>query len=172
MQSILIYIRIVISHTPVWAWLLLAMLCLLGIRRLRTRASSIWGLVATPAIFLGWSFVGAISFGHALGMGAALACWAACIAVGLLSFRLVGPPPSTWINEHRVVRSGSIGPLSVYLVIFGIRYGLEVWAGFFPERATLAAALALLLSGFMAGRTAGDLRFALLGKPPRRATSN
>lgn len=172
MQSILIYIRIVISHTPVWAWLVLALLCLLGIRRLRTRATSIWGLVATPAIFLSWSFVGAIRFGQALGLGVALACWAACIAVGLLSFRLVGPPPSTWLDEHRVVRPGSIGPLSVYLVIFGVRYGLEVWAGFFPERATLAAALALVLSGFMAGRTTGDLRFAVLGRPAPLATSS
>jgi hypothetical protein len=165
MPSILFYAEIVISRTPVWVWLVLALLCLLGVRRLRTHGTSPWGLVITPAVFLTWSFIGAVSFGDALGLWAALACWAACIAVGLLSFALVGPPRSEWVDEHRIVRPGSIGPLSVYLAIFGLRYGLEIWAGFFPERATLAAALALILSGFMAGRTTGDLGLALRKRP-------
>ena len=165
MPGPLFYAEIVIRQTPLWAWLVLALLCVIGVRRLRTRPTSVWGLVITPTVFLCWSLIGAVSFGQAFGLLVAMAAWIACIAVGLVSFRLVGPPQTKWIDERRVVRPGSYGSLIVYLSVFAFRYGLEVWAGFFPERAGLADALALIVSGYMAGRTAGDLWSALRARP-------
>lgn len=50
--------------------------------------------------------------------------------------------------------------MAVYLGVFSFRYGLEIWAGFFPDRGFIAHILAVTVSGFMAGRTLGDLWLA------------
>lgn len=100
-------------------------------------------------------------FGGAVGAGAAVCLWLACLLAGLLSFRLIGPPQGEWIDSQRFLRVGSPDPLIVYVGIFFFRYGLEIWAGFFPERALIAHAMAVTVSGYMAGRTVGDLWLAM-----------
>ncbi|MFN7026520.1 MAG: hypothetical protein ACK4QP_18800 [Pseudorhizobium sp.] len=60
----------------------------------------------------------------------------------------------------------SCGPLLFYVSVFFFRYGLEIRAGFLPERALTAQAIAVILSGYMAGRTIGDLGVAMRLRPP------
>lgn len=161
MSNALFYPGIVLEKTPAWAYLVLVLLCILGIRRLTSRPTSISGLAIVPTVFLVWSVIGAYVFGRASGTLTAFSLWLACSMAGLLSFRLVGPPKGRWINSQQFVRDGSSGPLIVYLGIFFFRYGLEIWAGFIPEQAQMAHGLAVTVSGFMAGRTLGDLWLAV-----------
>ena len=44
----------VITHTPIWAWLLLAYLVWQGIKAMQPRTSSIWRALIVPMIFIIW----------------------------------------------------------------------------------------------------------------------
>jgi len=165
MSEILFYAGIVLRHTPVWAWGVLLLLVFLGARRLRARPTTLLMMSATPAVFLTWSLVSAVTFSRADGGWFAIGLWFALVLLGLASFRLVGPTPVRWLDQTRLVRPASAGPLIVYLGVFLFRYALEIWSGFFPERAFLTSALAILVSGYMAGRTVGDLAFAARLRP-------
>jgi|GEM_PF-1683372 len=164
MEKTLYYIGVVIRETPTWAYVVLALLTFLGVRRLETRPTTVVGLSVLPIIFLTWSVIGAVVFGRAAGPLTASLMWAGWVLLGLVSFRVFGPPRGRWINSRQFAREGSVGPLVVYLGIFAFRYGLEVWTGFAPEQRVLTQGLALTLSGFMSGRTLGDLWLAVARK--------
>ena len=157
MGNALFYVELVLGETPVWAYVVLVLLCVLGVRRMKSRATTLGGLAIVPTLFLLWSVVGAFLFSSASGAATAASLWLTCLTAGLFSFRLVGPPEGEWIDSQRFLRVGSTGPLLIYISIFLFRYGLEIWVGFVPERALIAHALAVTVSGFMAGRTLGDL---------------
>lgn len=166
MENALFYAGLILSKTPAWAYLVLIALCVLGGRRLTSRPTSPVGLAIVPIVFLSWSVVGAFVFGSVAGALTALCVWMCSLAAGLLSFRVIGPPRGEWTERKRFLRAGSWGPLLVYVSIFFLRYGLEIWAGFSPERALTAHAIAVNLSGYMAGRTIGDLWLAIRLRPP------
>lgn len=166
MDNALFYAGLILSKTPAWAYLVLVALCLLGGRRVTTRPTSPGGLAIVPIVFLSWSVVGALAFGSVAGALTAACFWVSSLAAGLLSFRVIGPPHGEWVDRQRFLRTGSLGPLLVYVGIFFFRYGLEIWAGFSPERALTAQAMAVILSGYMAGRTIGDLWLAIRLRPP------
>ena len=165
MDDALFYAGLILSKTPAWAYLVLLALCLLGSRRTASRPTSAVGLSVVPIVFLSWSLVGALAFGSVSGALTAASLWASSLVAGLLSFRVIGPPPGEWIDGRQFRRTGSWGPLVVYVGIFFIRYGLEIWAGFSPEHTQTAHAIAVILSGFMAGRTIGDLWLAIRLRP-------
>lgn len=167
MSDALFYAGIVLRHTPLWAYAVLTLLVILGLRRLGDRSVSLSAMALTPMVFFCWSVIGAIAFWLGDGGWAAIGLWPVCVLAGLGSFRLVGPPPVIWLGGDRFSRPGTAGPLLVYLGVFFFRYGLEIWAGFHPERRYLAHALAVVVSGFMAGRTLGDLWFAVRQKTSR-----
>lgn len=168
MEDALFYARLVLSRTPPWAYLVLIALCLLGSRRTASRPTSAIGLAVVPMVFLTWSLIGAAVFGSVSGVLTATTFWAFSLVAGLFSFRLVGPPSGEWIDRRKFLRTGSWGPLAVYVGIFFFRYGLEIWAGFWPEHTQTAHAIAVILSGFMAGRTIGDLWQAIRFRPLAR----
>ncbi len=165
MADLWFYVVIVLKRTPPWAYGVLVLLLILGARRLRSQTISLWALSITPAVFFTWSVAGAVNFGLNDGGSLAFLLWPASLMVGLASFRLVEPSPLQWIDQHRLIRPGTAGPLLVYLGVFFCRYGLEVWAGFVPQRSLLAHMLGALLSGYMAGRTAGDFWLASRMRP-------
>jgi hypothetical protein len=166
MDDALFYAGLILSKTPAWAYLVLVALCVLGGRRLTSRPASPVGLAIVPAIFLFWSVVGTFAFVSVSGVLTALCIWVSSLAAGLFSFRVIGPPRGEWIDRHQFLRAGSWGPLLVYVSIFIFRYGLEIWAGFSPVRALTANATAVILSGYMAGRSVGDLWQAMRLRPP------
>ena len=166
MDNALFYAGLILSKTPTWAYLVLVALCVLGSRRLTCRPASPVGLTIVPAVFLSWSVVGAFAFGNISGVLTALCFWVSSLAAGLFSFRVIGPPRGDWTDRHQFLRAGSWEPLLVYVGIFFFRYGLEIWAGFSPKRALTAHATAVVLSGYMAGRTIGDLWLAIRLRPP------
>jgi len=156
----------VLEPTPLWAYVLLGLLIVLGIRRMRERATSLAGLLITPGAFLIWSLWSAVSFWMDEQSGFSLLIWPLALSMGLGSFAGFRASPM-----HRqgalIVRAATILPLLVYVGIFAFCYALEVLSAFVPERRALAQALAVLVSGFMAGRTLGDFAFAArLGTEP------
>ena len=159
MSDFVFYAGLLLGHTPLWAYGLLALLIILGVRRLRERKSSLAGLAITPGAFLIWSLWSAAVFWSREQSGFSALAWPLALSMGLLSFRWVRPSPMRW-EEGGLVRAATVMPLLVYVGIFAFRYGLEVWSGFVPERQTLTQALAVLVSGFMAGRTLGDFALA------------
>lgn len=165
MSETLFYVGVVLRHTPFWAWAVLSLLVFLGIRRLRTRTTTLLMMSVAPAIFMGWSLVSAVTFWRGDGGWLAAGLWPSLLLLGLASFRLLEASPVRWVDDARLVRPGTAGPLTVYVSVFLFRYGLEIWSGFFPDRQFLTSTLALLVSGFLAGRTIGDLWFAAHLKP-------
>jgi hypothetical protein len=169
MSEIFFYIGLVLGQTPVWAWIVLLGLVVLGVRRLRSRPTSLLMMSATPVVFLIWSLVSTVTFVRGDGGWFAALLWPACVLLGLCSFRLVGADSVVWVDQSRLVRPGTVGPLLVYLGVFLFRYSLEVWSGFAPERLFLTRVLAVLVSGYMAGRSLGDLWFAARLRPRQSA---
>lgn len=165
MSELWFYVGIVLEQTPVWVWAVLALLLFLGARRLRPRATTLLMMSAAPAVFLAWSLVSAATFWRGEGGWFAAGLWPLSLLLGLVSFRLLPASPVHWVDDARLVRPATAGPLIVYVSVFLFRYGLEIWSGFFPERQFLSSTLALLVSGYMAGRTIGDLAFAARLRP-------
>ncbi|MBX9615885.1 MAG: hypothetical protein K2X25_09850 [Caulobacteraceae bacterium] len=165
MSEALFYVGLVLRQTPFWVWAVLSMLVFLGIRRLRTRTTTLLMMSVTPGIFLVWSLVSAVAFWRGDGGLLAAGLWPSFLLLGLASFRLLGASSVRWVDDDRLVRPGTAGPLAVYVSVFLFRYGLEIWSGFFPDQQFLTSTLALLVSGYMAGRTIGDLWFAVHLKP-------
>lgn len=159
MADILFYSGIILRETPVWAYAVFVLLVLLGLRRLQTRNRSLLSASIAPAVFLVWSVGSAVGFGVLNGWVLATGLWALFLAAGLASFRLVSPSPVRWISGNEFSFVGTPGPLMFYMSVFFARYGLAIWAGFQPQHTTVASAVALAISGFTAGRTAGDFAF-------------
>lgn len=160
MSDIFFHVGLVLGHTPLWAYGLLALLIVLGVRRLKERKTSLAGLAITPGAFLIWSVWSATVFWIGERSGFSALAWPLALSMGLLSFRWARPSPMRW-QEGGLVRAATVMPLLVYVGVFAFRYGLEVWSGFVPERQALTQALAVLVSGFMAGRTVGDFMLAV-----------
>lgn len=131
MDNAMFYAGLILSKTPGWAYLVLVALCVLGRRRLTSRPTSPVGLAIVPIVFLSWSLVGATAFGSVSGPLTAVCRHGA-----------------NGLTDDSSCGTGSWGPLLVYVGIFFFRYGLEIWAGFSPERALTAHSIAVILSGY------------------------
>ena len=117
----------IISHTPIWVWILFAYLMLRGIKSLRPRKMTPERMLILPIIFLVWALYG---------IATELANW----PVGLTTFAIaltVGIAGG-WINALRlpaatfdartgkVTRPGSATILVLVLVGFFAKYVLSV----------------------------------------------
>lgn len=153
--------------TPIWVFVLFAVLLGLGLRRLRTGVQS-WARVwAVPAIFIAWGL-----YGLAAHLGAAasgLPHWIAGAAIGgALGWRSLDPSALAFDHRRRLVRQpGSVLPLLRNLGIFGAHYVLQAFAATHPSLRDSAMGWDLLVSGFSAGYFAGWAARFLAGQ--RRA---
>ena len=148
------YIGLVLSNTPWWAFAILALLVVLGVRRLKTRVRSLRVAFAIPSVFFIWSLfnVAAYSRDHSLLVGSLTLI--GLLVAGWFSARLYSSETGELQEDGRFLFRGTPEPLITYMAIFVIRFGLEVWEGFVPAAAVTAGALAISLSALMAGRTA------------------
>ena len=123
---------VVIQHTPLWVWGLLALLVLLGLRQSRPHRLSLPRATLLPAGMLALSLSGVIS---AFGTGAALSVW----ALALLATAAWGLHPSAaagarWSSADRLFhRPGSWLPLALMLAIFCTKFGVAVTLARHPE---------------------------------------
>jgi hypothetical protein len=162
----------ILSHTPVYVWVLLAALTTLGLLQTRRRRVAPMRLVALPAVLLGlglWSMAPAF---RALPISGA--AWLAALALGAAAgLRMRLAPGTAWLDtQRRFDLPGSWMPMALVLVIFLLRYAVGVGSALHPDWrnwAGLQVSLAVtfgLLAGLQLGRTGSLLRLSR-GAPAR-----
>jgi hypothetical protein len=149
-------VLIVLAHTPLYVWAVLALLIFIGVRRLRPRRTHLALAALAPAGFSAWSVATAAQLYFGAGQSAVLAAWPLAFVAGALSspIRTVPRPVHVhgWVFDYSATR----WPLTLYMLLFSIRYGLGIWAGFVPPMAPDLALAGLALSAFTGGRTVAD----------------
>lgn len=125
----------ILTHTPLWVWLLLAALCALGWNQTRTRSLSLKRMIIVPLVMLGLSMS---SLSNAFGTQMpVLLTWfmsMACIAIFIRRLRL---PSGHAYDAHSQLFTvpGSFVPLIMILSIFVIKYALGVTLAIQPNLA-------------------------------------
>jgi hypothetical protein len=152
---------IIAGHTPVYVWLVLALLLFLGVRRLKPRRTHLALAALAPLGFLTWSVLTAGFLFLDQGKGTAVVAWGLAFLVGALSghIRTVPRPKHVhgWVFEY----AATALPLTLYMLLWAIRYGFGIWAGFLPAMAETLGLAGLALSALTAGRTLADFIFPL-----------
>src|ERR1700744_649226 len=149
----------VITHTPVWVFVLFAYLVWQGIRAMQPRTMTIWRALIVPVIFIIWG-LSRIGFGQQAN-AALLLAWIAAALV-LLPVGILTPRP--FEVDHatgQIVRSGSVFPLIRNVVVFLLQYVVAVMAAVHADSYPIGAIVGRAVSGATAGYFIGST-FALL----------
>jgi uncharacterized protein DUF6622 len=141
----------ILSHTPLWAWVVLAVLVAFGIQGLRPRTVSVRRLLIVPAVFITWGIVSLVQ--RVAGEPALAGDWVAAAltggAIGWFATRFDA------IRVDRASRNvelpGSILPLVRNLAIFLAKYVLTAAAAIAPARTAELAPWDIAVSGLSAG---------------------
>jgi hypothetical protein len=139
----------IVTHTPLWAWALLAYLVWQGFKGMQPRTTTIWRALIVPAIFIVWG-LSRIGFGQQA-YGAALIAWLVAAAL-LLPVGVLTPRP--FEVDHatgQIIRPGSIFPLVRNLIVFGLQYTVAVISAIHVDDRAMAAIVARAVSGATAG---------------------
>ncbi|WP_051711603.1 DUF6622 family protein [Andreprevotia chitinilytica] len=145
----------IISHTPVWVWLVLAFLIYRGLQATADRTAPLRKLFILPIVMLCLSLQGMI--GHFGGQLAVWATWLAGVVVAVTLIIATTRPGTVHFDRTTglVYSRGSWMPLVLMLAIFSTKYVTEVMMGMRPELASTpsfalcVAALYGVLIGFM-----------------------
>jgi uncharacterized protein DUF6622 len=159
----------ILSHTPIWIWLLLAFLLYRGLAALRPREVSPSRVLVIPIVFFIWGLAGlwsareAAVFHRAVFLGGVALGAAAGLALASIT-----PAPRWTPATGMLTMPGSAKPLVMICLAFATKYAAavalaisadavargEVWA--------LSASLGGAFAGLFWGRAAGQLLQALL----------
>jgi hypothetical protein len=151
-----------LQNTPWWAFVLLALLIMLGIQALQPRTISVWRLLVVPAAFIVWGLISLVT--GAAASPILMVDWLATGAVGAAiawgTTRLEGVHIDR--SGARVQVPGSVVPLVRNLGIFAAKYGLTAAATMAPSMQMSLSLWNIAVSGLSAGYFIGWLlRFAL-----------
>lgn len=153
----------IVAHTPVYVWLILALVLWRAWQATRPRTTGMAGPLVLPGIIVVLGVVGLVA-GHATALETAV--WVAALVLG----GLVGRP----LGHHLLLRAEPGPPVRLHLrgswlifalilVIFALRYGMAVFDAVDPVAAHQPA-LRLVetvvrgaLSGLLVGRGLGVL---------------
>jgi hypothetical protein len=144
----------IITHTPLWAWILLAYLVWQGIKAMQPQTTTIWRALIVPAIFIAWG-LSRLGFGQQTGI-APLAAWIAA-ALALLPVGVLTPRP--FEVDHttgQIRRPGSIFALIRNIVVFVAQYTVAVIAAIHADDRAMAALVGRAVSGATAGYFIGS----------------
>ena len=140
-----------LSHTPIWVFVLFAVIVVMGVCRLRDGERDARRVCVVPVLFVVFGLIrlsqhddpGAISF------------WLVAASAGLVIGNLARPAMRSVPGCWRIVLAGSAWPLARIVVIFAAHYFLNVAAMLtFDHRADfmhLDAAVSGMAAGFFAG---------------------
>jgi uncharacterized protein DUF6622 len=140
----------ILTHTPLWVFVLLAYLVWQGILSLRPRTMPIWRLMIVPAVFIVMG-LSRIALRPEDGMWPLLS-WLAgamlCAPLGLTTGpRLLAVDRK---NGH-VTRAGSKIPLARNIIVFLLQYAIAVTAALDPHGHAAVALIGRAISGACAG---------------------
>jgi hypothetical protein len=148
--------RIIATHTPVYVWLVLALLLFLGVRRLKPRRTHLVLAALAPVGFFTWSVLAAGSLFFGGNEGTAVIAWGFAFLIGALSGPIRTVPRPKHIHGWVFDYSATALPLTLYILLWATRYGLGIWAGFVPTMSDTLGLAGLTLSALTAGRTLAD----------------
>ena len=148
----------IISHTPIYAWILFGVLLWKGWKARKTRITPWKALLIMPAVMSTWSIYSIWIHYEPI----AICLWAVSIALGVkLGWLTMRKLHLRFDKEQKLVEaSGSWTPMLLSVSIFSLRYFLGVTYGLHPELAGNAVllgveALATVVSGMFTGRLMG-----------------
>ena len=125
----------ILSHTPLWVWLILAALVALGLRQARNHRVPPARLWIQPVVLGGLSLAGTVSAFGAQALP--LAGWLAGVLLGVAANqRLRLPRQVQLLPDGRLSIGGSWVPMVLLMLIFWLRYAVAVSLAVSP---TLAA---------------------------------
>jgi len=138
-----------LSHTPVYVWLILALVVTRGVIALRERETTLGKLFVIPAIMLP---VALMDIARKFGLeGLPLGVWGLCTAGAMWAVWSRG---ATWIAAGgapgRLRVGGSVMPLLLMLVIFVVKYATTVMLVAAPallQGAAVTAVVCALMGG-------------------------
>jgi hypothetical protein len=140
----------ILTHTPLWAYLLLAYLVWQGIRAQRPRDQPIWRLMIVPAIFIIMG-LSRIALRPEDGLWLLLSWLAGAILFAPLGLTTGPRLLAVDRNNARVTRAGSKIPLVRNIVVFLLQYAIAVTAALDPHNHAAAALIGRAISGASAG---------------------
>ncbi len=156
MQYALAYAIGIITHTPLWVWLILAGLVYLGLQRTKTRELSSLRIVIPAALF-GLVAISRLVLGRFAEPALLGTCAGLVVAFGLLM--LVKPGRrARRTGNGTVLIEGEWFSLGLILAIFSVNYGIAVVSAINPELANsdnlrfLYGFVNATSAGFMIGR--------------------
>ena len=157
----------ILSHTPVWVWVLFAYLVSRGVVALREREMQPGRALIVPIVFLVWGLAGLI---ESRGLGFDLALFVVGLAAGIFGGRALAvltPPPRLSLAAGTMILPGSPIPFALIIVSFAVKYvaavALALNAGS-PAHAQIASASAVVggvFAGLFWGRTLRQFQRAL-----------
>jgi hypothetical protein len=147
----------IIQGTPVWVYLLIALLLYLGIQATRPRTVSLVRAFITPAIFIAWGLVSL--FARPTLSPVLILDWLLTAgAFGTLAFLTTRLAEVRFDHvRHAVSLPASWLPLARNLLIFAAKYGLAIAAATHPAARDQLALWDIAVSGASAGYFLGWL---------------
>jgi hypothetical protein len=161
------FIVTILSHTPIWVWVLLAFLISRGVAAMSPREVSANRMLIIPVVFLVWGLTG--MFGGD-GLAYKLALFAGGVLAGLACGRALAsllPAPRLSRTTGLLAMPGSPMPLILIGLAFATKYIGTVALALNPDlvvHAEISAAMAAvggLFAGLFWGRTLGQFARAL-----------
>jgi hypothetical protein len=161
----------ILRHTPLWVWLLLAVLLALGLAQTRAQTLAVPRLVILPLVMLtlGLSTLWPAAQKLPLVAGVWLVLLATAAAAAA---RWLVPRAARWhASSQRLQLPGSVWPLVLMMFTFLLKYAIGVFQGLQPMAASApsflvtVAAVSGLLSGLWLGRALGLLQLTRRAAP-------
>jgi hypothetical protein len=158
----------ILLHTPWWVFFLFALVTWSGIGALKPRILSLWRLLITPTVFIGWGLASLANW--SVSSPIVLAVWLGVALLGAAFAWMTNGLHGVSVNrdKRQVSLPGSTLPLIRSLLFFFARYGLGVAVVMMPASRSDIALWNIAVSGLSAGYFFGWL--ARLTAIYRRAT--
>jgi hypothetical protein len=156
----------IITHTPLWVWVLLAYLIWQGIKAMQPRKTPIWRALIVPVVFIVW--------GAKVGLGQQDSPWPLVTwLVALLALLPLGVlTPRPFDVDHasgEIIRPGSAFALIRNLVVFSLQYAVGVITAIDAGDRASAVLAGRAISGATAGYFIGGTIALLLAYRRKRA---
>ncbi|MCK7453675.1 DUF6622 family protein [Enterobacter chengduensis] len=143
----------ILTHTPVWVWVLFVFLVSRGIRARRPATVTLEKLAVIPTIFLLWDIYDLVMY-RSLSV-TTLSMWFAGILAGAaLGYVLIRPTAVTRVAAPRTLyRQADYTALPFMMLAFAVKYVLGVMSAIAPQTLQQPAisALAVVSGGVFAG---------------------
>lgn len=141
----------IVSHTPVWVFVVFAGLIVIGVRQMQSRVVSRRRLIVLPLLIAAYSLYGVAMASR--GSAVALAVWLAAVCAAFLLTRLLPSPGAVAESAATVRVPGSWMPMVVIVGLFCARYAYNVMLVIHPEVMHSSSFMALFsaLFGFLGG---------------------